>query len=475
MAHNTPQSYTNERAAQRERQDHDKRMREKIRNDAIQLERQMNPNNPVVPIDDGPGIDQDQLREIERGRTNTIAQAPNQQGGGLQGLAYGGVPGQAYTEDIGMMGGLGAVAGPQLRFAYGGVPGQAYTEDIGMMGGLASVAGPQMRFAEGYTVPVWEDIKDIASAAAPYLGESAFTAANVLGAPVDAASATIDYLTGLKTGAGEGAVGGSDWFTSRLKKLGVKGYASDGTEEVTGETVDELGGEDPYLGEGYQGFEGFDEKKIEPEPEVEDVVDEEVEEEAWHKKYLGMDKRETIGASLMLVGGRTKDLVGVGKTLLSKKDSSALDKKYKESLIALSDAKTETEKGRASRDALKILSTMHKNNRDFRFKVRELANKIINQDTAQALKTWEAFAKAQPMYVMTMLEGQDAEAMKKNPEANIQKFKEIIARFSNAYPPQGQVKGTASVSETIETETKATGGSIPTTLSKLGISSIRKV
>ena len=124
---------------------------------------------------------------------------------------------------------------------------------------------------------------------------------------------------------------------------------------------------------------------------------------------------------------------------------------------------------------------MHKNNRDFRLKVRQLANKIINQDNTQALKTWEAFAKAQPMYVMTMLEGQDAEAMKKNPEANIQKFKEIIARFSNAYPPRGQVKGTASVSETIETETDepvntiATGGSIPTTLSKLGISSIRKV
>ena len=37
----------------------------------------------------------------------------------------------------------------QQQLAYGGVPGQAYTEDIGMMGGLASVAGPQMRFAEG--------------------------------------------------------------------------------------------------------------------------------------------------------------------------------------------------------------------------------------------------------------------------------------------------------------------------------------
>ena len=67
--------------------------------------------------------------------------------------AYGGVPGQAYTEDIGMMGGLGAIAGPQMRFAYGGVPGQPYTEDIGMLGGLAAVAGPQMRFAEGDEVP----------------------------------------------------------------------------------------------------------------------------------------------------------------------------------------------------------------------------------------------------------------------------------------------------------------------------------
>ena len=78
------------------------------------------------------------------------------------------------------------------------------------------------------------------------------------------------------------------------------------------------------------------------------------------------------------------------------------------------------------------------------------------------------------MYVMTMLEGQDAEAMKKNPEANIQKFKDIISRFSNAYPPQGEAEVTSSLSETIETQ-KATGGSIPTTLSKLGISSIRKV
>jgi hypothetical protein len=64
-------------------------------------------------------------------------------------FAYGGVPGQPYTEDIGTVGGLASIAGPQMRFAYGGVPGQPYTEDIGMVGGLGAVAGPQLRFAPG--------------------------------------------------------------------------------------------------------------------------------------------------------------------------------------------------------------------------------------------------------------------------------------------------------------------------------------
>ena len=81
-----------------------------------------------------------------------LSQLMNNRGGPVR-MAYGGVPGQAYTEDIGMVGGLGAVAGPQLRFAYGGVPGQAYTEDIGMTGGLAAVAGPQLRFQGGLGVP----------------------------------------------------------------------------------------------------------------------------------------------------------------------------------------------------------------------------------------------------------------------------------------------------------------------------------
>ena len=474
MAHNTPQSYTNERAAQRERQDHDKRMREKIRNDAIQLERQMNPNNPVVPIDDGPGIDQDQFREMERGGINRVAQAPHQEEAGLQGLAYGGVPGQAYTEDIGMMGGLGAVAGPQMRFAYGGVPGQPYTEDIGMMGGLASVAGPQMRFAEGHTVPVWEDIKDIASGAAPYLGEFAYGMADVLGTPADVIGSDMQYMTGLKT---KDPIGGSRNLKRILRSAGVPylGSTPDPVEEASAAAVQDAHG---GVWEGLEDIEMGRKDEPPKEPDAAPEEEEVVEEEAWHKKYLGLDKRETIGAGLMMMGGRTKDLVAVGNTLLSKKDSSALDKKYKESLIALSDAKTETEKGRAQRDALKILSTMHKNNRDFRLKVRQLANKIINQDNTQSLKTWEAFVKLNPAQAMTIMgeAGGDLEEMKKNPEAHIQKFKDAISKMSNAYPPRGEVKGTASVSETIETETqKATGGSIPHTLSKLGISSIRKV
>lgn len=47
---------------------------------------------------------------------------------------------------------MGNTGGP-VGLAYGGVPGQPYTEDIGMVGGLAAVAGPQMRFADGKSVP----------------------------------------------------------------------------------------------------------------------------------------------------------------------------------------------------------------------------------------------------------------------------------------------------------------------------------
>ena len=487
MAHNTPQSYTNKGQQHRlelsdEREIFNNEM-ERLEK-ADDLEKRQRRWERGEPLDDpdwpklhtpirsprtpGRHIDHDQFKQMERGGINRIAQAPHQEEAGLQGLAYGGVPGQAYTEDIGMMGGLGAVAGPQMRFAYGGVPGQPYTEDIGMMGGLASVAGPQMRFAEGHTVPVWEDLKKVGRAAAPLAGELAYGTANVLGYPVDVIGGAMNYLTGLDT---RDSIGGSQNLKRILDSAGVPYLDSppDETEKASAAAVQDAHGgvwerlEDIEMG-----------RKDEPpkEPDAAPEEEEEVEEEAWHKKYLGLDKRETIGAGLMMMGGRTQDLVGVGKTLLSKKDASDLDKRYKESLIKLSEARTETEKGKAGRDALRILSTMHKNNRDFRLKVRELAQKILQQNDTQALNTWKEFAKNNQMYVMTMLQGEgDAEAMKKNPQAHIDKFREIIARFNNNYPPQGEVEVTSSVEET----QKATGGSIPHTLSKLGISSIRKV
>ena len=105
---------------------------------------------------EGPEAVKDLTEDIIKPHTPNIrkglSQLMNNRGGPVR-MAYGGVPGQAYTEDIGMVGGLGAVAGPQLRFAYGGVPGQAYTEDIGMTGGLAAVAGPQLRFQNTGGVP----------------------------------------------------------------------------------------------------------------------------------------------------------------------------------------------------------------------------------------------------------------------------------------------------------------------------------
>jgi len=70
------------------------------------------------------------------------------EGGGLQNL----MPNDGGQFDMATLveqGNKDMMMPQQQQLAYGGVPGQAYTEDIGMMGGLASVAGPQMRFAEG--------------------------------------------------------------------------------------------------------------------------------------------------------------------------------------------------------------------------------------------------------------------------------------------------------------------------------------
>ena len=78
------------------------------------------------------------------------------EGGGLQNL----MPNDGGQFDMATLveqGNEDMMMPQQQQLAYGGVPGQAYTEDIGMMGGLASVAGPQMRFAEGDVADPFKD------------------------------------------------------------------------------------------------------------------------------------------------------------------------------------------------------------------------------------------------------------------------------------------------------------------------------
>jgi hypothetical protein len=86
------------------------------------------------------------------------------EGGGLQNL----MPNDGGQFDMATLveqGNEDMMMPQQQQLAYGGVPGQPYTEDIGMMGGLASVAGPQMRFAEGDRVAdsrtLMEDMRKI--------------------------------------------------------------------------------------------------------------------------------------------------------------------------------------------------------------------------------------------------------------------------------------------------------------------------
>jgi hypothetical protein len=430
--------------------------------------RRLVPSIPVPSLGPEPGgIDQDRLKDLRR-RGQDVAEASFSEEL-TETMAYGGVPGQAYTEDIGMVGGLGAVAGPQMRFAYGGVPGQPYTEDIGMMGGLAAVAGPQMRFAEGYTVPVWEDIKKVGRVTAPYLGEAAYATANVLGTPVDAASATIDYLTGLKTGAGEGAVGGSDWFKSRLDRAGVPYLDS---------SVDET--EDMWMTAGQEAGEASARELIGTD-KTEEVGFEELiqpvekeKEKAWFEK-LGLSQKETIGLGLTLMQGTPDALALAGKSLLGKKDLSELDRKYKEAMVDYANARTATEKGKSSRDMLRILSTIKKNDENFRLRIAEFAKTIADADDKWILGMYKGLEPADKMAIFGVPD-------MKNPGNRIAEIREKVMEFSRMNPARSRTEGVAPVVEQTGTvhgsavrEGKATGGTIPNTLSKLGISGIRKV
>ena len=497
--------YVNTGAQERERKDSEKyfdeykkREQEKKRKEALEFERMMNPNNPVIPIPrpERPGIHEDDLRNLHK-QGQDVAEASFSEEL-TETMAYGGVPGQAYTEDIGTVGGLGAIAGPQMRFAYGGVPGQPYTEDIGMMGGLAAVAGPQMRFQSGSGVGLEllgmtdEEMKR-RRIGDPSQQPPMMTSESEVGKFIS------DVMEKRETGEGDIRYEGlrpptaEEWKAERRPNMisgnpfaavgvteeqadiyNLRRSPSEGdAEEVSGTLTEEMSDADK-AGVWYGVEDMMIDEKGKPQPKKGEAGTPEEKEKAWFEK-LGLTQKETIGLGLTLMQGTPDALALAGKSLLGKKDLSELDRKYKEAMVDYANARTATEKGKTSRDMLRILSTIKKNDENFRLRIAEFAKTIQDADDKWILGMYKGLEPADKMAIFGIPD-------MKNPGNRIAEIREKVMEFSRMNPARSRTEGVSPVVEQTGTvhgstvrEGKAAGGTIPNTLSKLGISGIRKV
>ena len=497
--------YVNTGAQERERKDSEKyfdeykkREQEKKRKEALEFERMMNPNNPVIPIPrpERPGIHEDDLRNLHK-QGQDVAEASFSEEL-TETMAYGGVPGQAYTEDIGTVGGLGAIAGPQMRFAYGGVPGQPYTEDIGMMGGLAAVAGPQMRFQSGSGVGLEllgmtdEEMKR-RRIGDPSQQPPMMTSESEVGKFIS------DVMEKRETGEGDIRYEGlrpptaEEWKAERRPNMisgnpfaavgvteeqadiyNLRRSPSEGdAEEVSGTLTEEMSDADK-AGVWYGVEDMMIDEKGKPQPKKGEAGTPEEKEKAWFEK-LGLSQKETIGLGLTLMQGTPDALALAGKSLLGKKDLSELDRKYKEAMVDYANARTATEKGKTSRDMLRILSTIKKNDENFRLRIAEFAKTIQDADDKWILGMYKGLEPADKMAIFGIPD-------MKNPGNRIAEIREKVMEFSRMNPARSRTEGVSPVVEQTGTvhgstvrEGKAAGGTIPNTLSKLGISGIRKV
>ena len=425
---------------------------------------------------------------------------------GLQCLAYGGVPGQPYTEDIGMLGGLGAVAGPQMRFAYGGVPGQAYTEDIGMMGGLGAVAGPQLRFQKAGEVeeesvggfmgsPFVQDIKDLDKWLKPHADKFIQAGKQTFGGPAEAYADIMDYF-----GAKDTMLDPQPLRES-LKDIG---YRSD---------------------EGYGGLSA-----IRPEPKKEEV-EEKVEEDVW-----GSMSQEEIGAEFDLQDrehgetGRdllgsgdetiTQDdapevvkkkeavqkekwgpnwqLIGVGMNLMrgteaGMKDASALIAKMptpQDKILAklkLDYMKMRTEKGRAeiSGKWMERAFDIQYKTEEQRRKARDQLHKLAETDVKTAVDLLKSMPELMKQDMMQLNSAQ-MKAVEKNPDLAghfaIENAKRILSSMRLSQPsaplpkmPEEEPSLAESILGKAHWSNWKEGGDIPDPLRQLGVSSIRKI
>ena len=450
---------------------------------------------------------------------------------GLQGLAYGGVPGQAYTEDIGMTGGLGAVAGPQLRFqgggliphdqfvnswmtpkvamAYGGVPGQAYTEDIGMMGGLGAVAGPQLRFADAGGVEEVEEESVFKAGISPY-GSLSMPQKGLSGVPVtDENGESVAFVQDIKDYFGiddqvkefeerrrlqyEKAPHTRksiwDYYTkprSDPSAIATKEKLAESTEalekhhrdtdqspkpeaeDMSGLPIDPTD-MIPQLGSGIEDIK----TKADDPPKVKKEKQKKQKEKwgpNWALISVGMNLMRGTEAGLKDASAVVKDMPTEGD-----KEMAKLKKEYLK-------AKTESEKAAASNKFLKMQWDREYKNTELGVKISQLDLNLQKQNWANVKTILEGMTEQQKMNAMNLTE-QEAEELEDHPEraASILGRKHFKSINTIRQYLAGKEPFPTATKEPEEEETswyefwKKEGGAIPDSLRDAGVTSIRKI
>ena len=199
-------------------------------------------------------------------------------------------------------------------------------------------------------------------------------------------------------------------------------------------------------------------------------------------------KINTAGATKVIVDASGQLGIGVatasagaiaaGRNIAAVKGTDTpLDKALKESLIDARKATTASQKSKAKNDLLKMLFTQRRDSDKFRLEMAKFVNTIQNQSDEMALKTWEGLDPASKMAAMGLIgEEEEVEELMKDPDKYIQAIRSAISKFASTNRPTTATKPSQLVNEfgTVQIQS-ATGGSIPNTLAKAGISSIRRI
>ena len=441
-----------------------------------------------------------------------LRQLMNNRGGPVR-MAYGGVPGQAYTEDIGMVGGLGAVAGPQMRFAYGGVPGQAYTEDIGMTGGLAAVAGPQLRFFQGAPIGTpginSKEDRDKVLASPEYQafakqrGEGRAAWRQMLPEGWDPYNTQQILLRDFmdpkrrrklqEVGTARGErwdalmSGGPDAL--QKAKAASQRY-TDVSKKPTMEFSRELIIDDDEVVKGDNGeLHEFDQEdfdvgesgimpsrtKEKPKPKPQDKPKEKVS----PSRKATADKDEMGWRDLLSWGtplafqNQYGNVAGQNIARGGGKRLSGTEKEAVQSLVDLRKAQEKDIAAKRSGATLKEVIAAQKDSRDWQHKVMTLYSNLESGNMDRAQKMFTGMDKMQQMALMGILEldEDDREKALMDSGMQIEAIKKLTKQLQGENPLIKFLGGMGNRS----TLDSASGGSIPESFKKLGISNIRKV